>query len=127
MFKRSLFEFRNNTPRNRKGGFSPQSLDDPSRESQASVTLDPNYPLTIIPVAHPLLVKASVKIIKLLEINTNANTFQADFTVSLKWEDDSFMPVVRGEVRAKSAKEGAASPTLRKERRKPTHPANQSV
>ena len=40
----------------------------------------------------------SVKIVKILSVNTSDNTFFCNFIITCKWEDQSFWPVVEGSV-----------------------------
>ena len=57
-----------------------------------------DYPLDIVCLAYPVQVKVSVKIIKILNIDTSSNTFLCDFILTCKWEDNTFLPVASGKV-----------------------------
>eukprot|EP00520_Triparma_pacifica_P010178 CAMPEP_0118631876 /NCGR_PEP_ID=MMETSP0785-20121206/139_1 /TAXON_ID=91992 /ORGANISM="Bolidomonas pacifica, Strain CCMP 1866" /LENGTH=436 /DNA_ID=CAMNT_0006522597 /DNA_START=1302 /DNA_END=2609 /DNA_ORIENTATION=+ len=57
-----------------------------------------DYPLDIAELELPVKVKVSVKIVKILNIDTSANTFLCDYILTCKWEDNSFLAVVDGTV-----------------------------
>ncbi|GMH80098.1 hypothetical protein TL16_g09732 [Triparma laevis f. inornata] len=58
--------------------------------------LDDDYPLVSAELTFPITVKMSVKIVKILNVDTSSNTFFCDFILTCKWEDQSFRPVVEG-------------------------------
>ena len=114
MLKLSLFEFKNSAasaafasyplrPSTASCGSEEpaEGSEEPAPSSHFQKLLDRPYPLAVEELSLPVLVKMSVKIIKILDIDSNNNTFQCDFAISLKWEDNSFLPVVRGEVAEK--------------------------
>ncbi|GMH66139.1 hypothetical protein TrRE_jg9555 [Triparma retinervis] len=83
MFHSSLFSRMNNKRESPKGSGVPDAS---------------AYPLDIVDPSFPVEVKVSVKIIKILSIDTSANTFLCDFILTCKWEDNTFLPVASGEV-----------------------------
>jgi len=66
--------------------------------SAAPNETDDSYPLEIVPLELPVKAKVSVKIVKILNIDTSANTFLCDYIFTCKWEDNSFLPIVDGTV-----------------------------